>query len=240
MFILVASEFPRHCNDFSRAIKPPKDSRVTSTIIQPDDGEPFLVYCEMNKFGGGWTRILRRSTERMTFHRDWYSYKNGFGDLYSDGWLGLEKIHRLTKYKSLKSAELLISLYTKESKWFFPEYKYFQVGGEDTKYQLYIGNFTGDGGDSLSYSHNARFSTYDRDHDSSSGNCASSNRGGWWYYIVVPKESLLVNHMPLQLKLLTIMLSGLVQATMQSIKPTWRLGHTENSYSYSYVHSRQS
>ena len=149
------------------------------TIIQPDGGEPFLVYCEMNKFGGGWTRILRRSTERMTFHRDWYSYKNGFGDLYGDGWLGLEKIHRLTKYKS---AELLISLYTKESKWFFPEYKYFQVGGEDTNYQLYIGNFTGDGGDSLSFSHNARFSTYDRDHDSNSGNCASSNRGGWWYY----------------------------------------------------------
>ena len=46
-------------------------------IIQPDDREPFLVYCEMNKFGGGWTRIMHRATHRMTFNRDWYSYKNG-------------------------------------------------------------------------------------------------------------------------------------------------------------------
>ena len=149
------------------------------TIIQPDDGEPFPVYCEMNKFGGGWTRILQRTSQRMTFSRDWYSYKNGFGWLSSDGWLGLEKIHRLTKNNS---AELLISLRDKDGKWYYPQYKIFQVGSEATKYQLNIGNFTGDGGDSLSYSNNARFSTYDQDHDSSSGNCASSYRGGWWYY----------------------------------------------------------
>ena len=177
LFLHVAREFPRHCNDFSKMIKPPKDSRMT--IIQPDDGEPFPVYCEMNKFGGGWTRILYRGSARMTFYRDWYSYKTGFGDLVSDGWLGLEKIHRLTKYNS---AELLVSVYAKDGKYYFPEYKYFRVGSEATKYQLYIGNFTGDGGDSLSFSHNAKFSTYDQDHDSSSSNCASSYRGGWWYY----------------------------------------------------------
>ena len=177
MLIFVAPEFPKHCNDFSKAIKPPKDSGFA--IIQPDDGEPFVVYCEMNKFGGGWTRILYRSSTKMTFRRDWYSYKNGFGDLSGNGWLGLEKIHRLTKYSS---AELLISLRDRNNKWFFPQYKSFQVGSEATKYQLYIGNFTGDGGDSLSYSHNARFSTYDRDYDTNSGNCASSYCGGWWYY----------------------------------------------------------
>ena len=149
------------------------------TIIQPDDGEPFPVYCEMNRFGGGWTRVMYRYAHRTTFNRDWYSYKNGFGYLHSDGWLGLEKIHRLTKQNS---AELLISLYDKDGKWYFPKYKTFRVGSEATKYQLYIGNFTGDDGDSLSFSHNARFSTYDQDNDSGSSNCASSWRGGWWYY----------------------------------------------------------
>ena len=177
MLIFIAREFPRHCNDFSKAVKPPRDSGFA--IIQPDDGEPFVVYCEMNKFGGGWTRIFRRTSTRMTFYRDWYSYKNGFGDLNGDGWLGLEKMYRLTKSSPV---ELLISMYTKEGKWFFPQYKSFQIGSEATKYRLYIGNFTGDGGDSLSFSHNARFSTYDQDHDSSSSNCASSQRGGWWYY----------------------------------------------------------
>ena len=137
------------------------------------------MYCEMSKFGGGWTRILYRSTYSMTFRRDWYSYKNGFGFLNNDGWLGLEKMYRLTKNSP---AELLVSIMDKDGKWYYPVYKIFQVGSEATKYQLNIGNFTGDGGDSLSFSHNARFSTYDQDNDSGSSNCASSWYGGWWYY----------------------------------------------------------
>ena len=116
----------------------------------------------------------------MSFSLDWNAYKNGFGELDDDGWLGLEKLHRLTKHKP---ATLLVSFYHDKSKtYYYPQYKTFQVGSEVTKYQLNIGNFTGDGGDSLSYSHNARFSTYDQDNDSGSGNCASSNHGGWWYY----------------------------------------------------------
>ena len=150
------------------------------TIIKPDDGEPFPVLCVMDKFGGGWTRILYRNVYKTSFNLDWYAYKNGFGDLsWNDGWLGLEKVYRLTKHRP---ASLLVSLYYKNGYWYYPQYKTFQVGSEATKYQLRIGNFTGDGGDSLSYSNKAKFSTYDRDHDSSSSNCANSYRGGWWYY----------------------------------------------------------
>ena len=90
-------EYPRHCNDFSRIRKPPADNGFT--IIRPDDGEAFPVYCNMRKFGGGWTRILTRYSRQMSFSLDWNAYKNGFGYLSSDGWLGLEKIHRLTKNK---------------------------------------------------------------------------------------------------------------------------------------------
>lgn len=39
----------------------------------------------------------------------------------------------------------------------------------------------GTAGDSLSYHCGFPFSTKDRDHDASSGNCASGNKGGWWY-----------------------------------------------------------
>ena len=170
-------EYPRHCNDFSRIRKPPADSGIT--IIRPDDGEPFPVYCNMNMFGGGWNRILYRYSRQMSFNLDWDAYKNGFGYLGSDGWLGLDKIHRLTKNKP---ATLLVNLYDKSGNYYYPQYKTFQVGSEATKYQLYIGNFTGDGGDSLSYSNMAKFTTYDQDHDTNSGNCASSYRGGWWYY----------------------------------------------------------
>ena len=132
----------------------------------------------MEMFGGGWTRIHRRSSHSINFNRNWKSYKYGFGYLGSDGWLGLEKIHRLTKSQP---AELLITIYAKTGDYYYPQYKNFSIGSEATAYTLHISGFTGTGGDSLSYSNLAKFSTYDKDNDSNSGNCASSYRGGWWY-----------------------------------------------------------
>ena len=114
----------------------------------------------------------------MTFYRTWKSYKNGFGWLSGDGWLGLEKIYRLTKYQQ---AELLIRLYAKDNYYYYPQYRNFSIGSEAAGYTLYIDGFTGTGGDSLAYSNLSKFSTYDKDNDKSSGNCASSWRGGWWY-----------------------------------------------------------
>ena len=133
----------------------------------------------MDMFGGGWTRILRRSTDTMTFGRTWRSYKNGFGWLSGDGWLGLEKIYRLTKSQP---AELLIRIYnTRNNYYYFPQYSNFSIGSEATDYTLYISGYSGTGGDSLTYSNLSKFSTYDKDNDNNSGNCASSYRGGWWY-----------------------------------------------------------
>ena len=133
----------------------------------------------MEHFGGGWTRIQQRSSTRISFRRNWNAYKEGFGYLSSDGWLGLEKIHRLTKNNT---AQLLITVRDKNYNYYFAQYKQFVVGSEDTEYTLYIGNYTGDAGDYLSYSNYTKFSTYDEDNDLvSSINCASSYRGGWWY-----------------------------------------------------------
>ena len=153
-------------------------TRSGITVIKPDEGKPFRVYCTMDINGGGWTRISRRSTNTLSFYRTWKSYKNGFGYLSGDGWLGLEKIHRLTKSQP---AELLITLYTRSAYYYYPQYKNFSVGSEATAYTLYISNFTGTGGDYLTYSNLAKFSTYDMDNDISSGNCAVTHHGGWWY-----------------------------------------------------------
>ena len=149
-------------------------------MIKPDDdGEPFHVYCNNDHYGGGWTRIQRRSSLRISFRRDWDAYKKGFGYFRSDGWLGLEKIHRLTKNNT---AQLLVTVTDTSYNYYHAQYKRFMVGSEDTEYTLYIGNYSGDAGDSLSYSNYAKFSTYDNDNDLvSSVNCASSYRGGWWY-----------------------------------------------------------
>ena len=36
-------------------------------------------------------------------------------------------------------------------------------------------------GDSLTYSHMMPFSTFDRDQDTSNGNCADISKAGWWF-----------------------------------------------------------
>ena len=177
LFFHTVQTYPRHCNDYQRLNKP-----VTSgiTLIKPDHGKPVRVYCNKEQYGGGWTRIQQRYTTRISFQWNWDTYKEGFGYLSQDGWLGLDKIHRLTKNNT---AQLLITIRDKNYNSYFAQYREFTVGSEETDYALYVGNYTGDAGDSLSsYSNYAKFSTYDEDNDGYSyTNCASSYRGGWWY-----------------------------------------------------------
>ena len=51
----------------------------------------------METDGGGWIVIQRRMDESQGFNRKWKDYAIGFGDLNGEFWLGLSKIHRLTK-----------------------------------------------------------------------------------------------------------------------------------------------
>jgi len=50
----------------------------------------------MEDQGGGWTLLQRRDDNGNKpgyFMRNWESYKNGFGELSKDFWMGLESIH---------------------------------------------------------------------------------------------------------------------------------------------------
>ncbi|XP_031565514.1 ryncolin-1-like isoform X1 [Actinia tenebrosa] len=114
----------------------------------------------------------------LDFYRSWADYKNGFGDLKGEFWLGLDKINRLTHQTRNR---LRVDLQDIKGKSVYAEYDYFAVSSERSKYKLSLGTYSGTAGDSLSYHRGMAFTTKDRDNDAKSGNCAVNYTGAWWY-----------------------------------------------------------
>ncbi|XP_019861121.1 PREDICTED: fibrinogen-like protein A, partial [Amphimedon queenslandica] len=148
--------------------------------INPDGGTPFTVYCDIETYGGGWTVFQRRQDGSVDFYRYWTDYENGFGDLTGEFWLGLSKIHRLTKEGS---NTLRVDLGDFEGNTSYANYSTFNVSDGSTEYILTVGGYSGTATDSLAWYHSGRrFTTRDNDNDLRSGtNCAQSFTGAWWY-----------------------------------------------------------
>ncbi|XP_046863416.1 fibroleukin-like [Xenia sp. Carnegie-2017] len=157
-----------------------KNSKRKSGIykIDPDNRGSFNVWCDMNTSGGGWTVFQRRLDGSVNFYRGWQDYKNGFGNLTSDFWLGLDKINRLT---SRKHKKLRIDMEDFTGITGYAEYDFFSVASERQKYKLDLGKYSGTAGDSLYVHKGMAFSTKDSDNDKSPENCASMFKGAWWF-----------------------------------------------------------
>jgi len=132
----------------------------------------------MKTDGGGWTVFHKRFDGFVGFYRGWDEYKNGFGDVRGEFWLGNEKIHQLTEIPS----QLRVEIKTKSSGDRYAKYNNFTVTNEATNYTLFVGFYSGTGKDRLTYHSGMAFSTKDRDNDkSSSGDCAEACKGACWY-----------------------------------------------------------
>lgn len=107
--------------------------------IQPDNGDAFNVYCDQTTAGGGWTVFQRRFDGSVNFYRGWDEYKRGFGNLNGEFWLGLNKIHRLTR----KRSKLLVDLEDFIGNTVFAQYNLFLVGDEGNQYSLSTGKYSG-------------------------------------------------------------------------------------------------
>ena len=89
------------------------------------------VYCNLTD--GGWTYIQHRFDGRLLFNKTMQEYIDGFGDLKSEFWLGLDKIHALTLHPRKVKLEVL----TIAGDWKSASYSTFSVGGP-TAYTLRI------------------------------------------------------------------------------------------------------
>ncbi|XP_025099999.1 ficolin-1-like [Pomacea canaliculata] len=151
------------------------------SIELPETREKLRVWCDMDSGNGGWLVFQRRRDGSVDFYRNWTQYEQGFGDITGEFWLGLSRLHTLSKGRPTR---LRVDLGEVDGHRHYAEYTTFRVDGPETNYTLTVSGYSGNAGDSLQYHNNQSFSTFDRDNDKwSDGNCAVAIHGAWWYKI---------------------------------------------------------
>ena len=120
-----------------------KSGKTTTRVytIDPDEQGAFDERCGMETTRGrGWTVFQRRVDGSVEFYRNWIDYKNGFGNLSGEFWLGLDKIHRLS---ATGQKVLRVDLETFENETAYAVYESFSVGSKNDAYILNVGTFSG-------------------------------------------------------------------------------------------------
>ncbi|XP_072908740.1 angiopoietin-related protein 2b [Hemitrygon akajei] len=148
-------------------------------LLKPENKNRLMqVWCDQTHDPGGWTVIQRRLDGSVNFFRNWETYKQGFGNIDGEYWLGLENIYWLTNQGNYK---LLITMEDWQGRKVFAEYASFRLEPESDNYKLRVGRYHGNAGDSFTWHNGKQFTTLDRDRDAYTGNCAHYQKGGWWY-----------------------------------------------------------
>ena len=81
----------------------------------------------------------KRLDGSIDFYRGWDDYKRGFGNLSGEFWLGLDKIHRLTREETI----LRVDFKDFNENTAYAEYSSFGVGDEARNYELSLGSYSG-------------------------------------------------------------------------------------------------
>ena len=126
---------------------------------------------------------MRRQDGLVSFSKSWEDYKNGFGLINGDFWLGNEYVHSLTAQKKY---DLRFDAWDVNDDHTYGLLTNFRIGSEDQKYQLgfdnYLGNFSSSFKEDMNDFQTIYFSTYDQDNNvNNNRNCATTYKGGWWF-----------------------------------------------------------
>ncbi|KAI4897825.1 hypothetical protein NFI96_007262 [Prochilodus magdalenae] len=172
---------PRDCSDYS--VMAHRKNGIYKVTPHPRNGT-FDVFCDMESYGGGWTLIQHRMNGSVNFNRTWADYKNGFGSMQGEFWLGNDRIHLLTKAKDMV---LRIELEDCEGVREYAKYDQFYVANEFLNYRLSLSGYSGTAGNAMHFgkhfNHDQKFfTTPDKDNDMyPSGNCGAYYGSGWWF-----------------------------------------------------------
>lgn len=124
---------------------------------------------------GGWTRIVNRIESPYIFEKYYADYVNGFGDLETNNWLGLQSMRDLLESADM---ELMIEASDEKEKKFL-HYGTFKIGPASDGYRLKLGSLLNSNIYDGASSHNGKiFNTIDK---GESIGCAKKFRAGWWY-----------------------------------------------------------
>lgn len=138
--------------------------------------------CSHDEGFSSWQVIQRRRGQDSSpnFYRPWRDYRNGFGDTNSSFFIGLEKLHQLTKKQP---HELIVRMQHFNEIVRYARYDNFAIGSEGTQYQLLsLGRHSGNASDAMRRSETMKFTTLDRDNDKHNfSNCAQINQDAWWH-----------------------------------------------------------
>ena len=85
--------------------------------------------------------IQKRFDGSVNFSLGWADYKRGFGNLSGEFWLGLDKIHRLTREGRNR---LRVELTDTEGNTSYADFDFFAVASERVKYPLSVGAYSGE------------------------------------------------------------------------------------------------
>ena len=160
----------------------------------------FPVYCQSDDDddNGQWLVFQRRLNGDTDFYRNWDDYKNGFGKLDGEFWLGNEKLHLITAGSTYS---LRIDMWDWEpagtdnglGNHYFAHSNLFSVGNETEYYRMHVPNnfydYDGFGGSGLRV-HAGPFMTYDKHHPDMRTNCAQLFHTGWWFKTCVRNANL--------------------------------------------------
>ncbi|XP_042338106.1 fibrinogen-like protein 1, partial [Plectropomus leopardus] len=150
-----------------------RHSGVYTIVLSP--GATLPVYCDMETEGGGWTVFQRRRDGSVSFNRGWSEYRDGFGELRGEHWLGNQQLHLLSNQGHYS---LRIELQDWSHAHRHALYHTFRIENEENRFRLHVSGFSGTVEDSFGWYHDQRgFSTPD------TGNiCAEISHAGWWFH----------------------------------------------------------